>query len=222
MSFQCLALVESSTCNTSLLPTTTRCPLLGLPGRWRRGERVGVCMCVFDMLLMLQYFVCPCVHREIKDGLFCRNPPPTAQASVDHFNLPPHVSEGTGLFWNLAHSTGWGNQLRPDWQPPFLIPFPRSLSRVLFLLLWSFFHRVCSGSPPPPPLPSTSFPPPLSLPSLALHRHREHSLHSPAPSMHSDPHSPLPICPPRPLTWFLAQVHAHSHRCGRIYKEMGS
>lgn len=28
--------------------------------------------------------------------------------------------------------------------------------------------------------------------------------------MHSDPHCPLPICPPWPLTWFLARVRAHT------------
>lgn len=58
-------------------------------------------MCGIDVSVMLQYLlvgVCECVNREIEDSLFYRNPPPTALASVDHFNLPPHVSEGTGLF----------------------------------------------------------------------------------------------------------------------------
>lgn len=72
---------------------------------WRGVDFLYVYLCVsmscfIDVSVMLQYVlvcVCQCVNREIEDGLFCRNPPPTAQASVDHFNLPPHVSEGTAF-----------------------------------------------------------------------------------------------------------------------------
>lgn len=212
MSFECLALVASNKLNASSKPPPPlrSHPLLGLPGRWRRGGGGGggvdalyvcLCACVFRALLMSLWCysvrLCECVNREIEDGLFCWNPSPTAQASVDHFNLPPTRERGDSLSWNLAHSTGWGNQLRPDWQPPFLILFPRSLLRVLFLLLWSFSTGSTLAAPPASLPP---FPPPPSLSSPALGWHRVHKLHSPAPSMHSDPHCPLPICPPWPLT----------------------
>lgn len=87
-----------------------------LPGLLADGEREGgregrvdvlyvvICACVAYFLFYwclcndtLFAFVCVCVYRQIEDGLFCWNPPPTAQASVDHFNLPPHVSEGTAF-----------------------------------------------------------------------------------------------------------------------------
>lgn len=137
----------------------------------KRGRRVGgevdalyvcLCACVFRALLMSLWCysirLCECVNREIEDGLFCWNPSPTAQASVDHFNLPPTRERGDSLSWNLAHSTGWGNQLRPDWQPPFLILFPRSLLCVLFLLLWSFSTGSTLAAPPPPSSPFLHLP----------------------------------------------------------------
>lgn len=58
-------------------------------------------LCIIDVPVMLQYLLvclCECVNREIEDGLFCRNPPPTMQASVDHFNLPPTREQGDSLF----------------------------------------------------------------------------------------------------------------------------
>lgn len=64
---------------------------------------------------------------------------------------PQHVSKGTGLSWNLAHSVGWGNRLRPDWQPHYLILFPHSHACVLLLLECVFFHFCLSSAVRCPP-----------------------------------------------------------------------
>lgn len=172
------------------------------------------------MSVMLLYFlVREFADREIEDGLLCQPPTYTHMLRrlqsiilIPTTHTHTHVSKGTGLSSNLAHSTGWGNQLRPDWQPPFLILFPCSLLHVLFLLLWSFFFPTGSAltTPPSPLLPRRP-----SSPLLFLHLPRSWSSQgtyrrrSPAPSMHSDPHSPPLICPPRPLAWFLAQMRIY-------------
>lgn len=121
------------------------------------------CMCVFTCVCVLcttedylRLLLCLLVYGWVlteKLRMVCpaETPPSTVQASVDHFNPPHHATRerGDSLSWNLAHSTGWGNQLRPDWQPPYLIPFPCSLLRVLFLLLCRF---ALAMPPPPPPI----------------------------------------------------------------------
>lgn len=82
-------------------------------------------------------FVCAS-ERQIEES-YLVNPLSTSLSFLPRLHLiilisPQHVSKGTGLSWNLAHSAGWGNRLRPDWQPPDLIQFPHSRSCLLLLL----------------------------------------------------------------------------------------
>lgn len=122
--------------------------LLGLPGRWRVGGGgyvyVHVCFVHYWCLYKVTVFAYVSVIIE--------TPPPHTHRLQSIILISPHTwaEQGDSLSWNLAHSRGWGNQLRPDWQPPFLILFTRSLLRVFFLLLCRF--AVAAPHPPPPDL----------------------------------------------------------------------
>lgn len=141
-------------------------PLLGLSGRWRH-DTIHVCspVCVLGstenyLRLTLRLLVYGwALTEKWRMVCSCWNPPthptlPLCRLQSIILIPPPHHhhttrERGDSLSWNLAHSTGWGNQLRPDWQPPYLIPFPCSVLRVLFLLLCRFALAV---PPPPPPI----------------------------------------------------------------------
>lgn len=119
-----------------------------IPCRWR-DDAIYMCVyllpaCVFWALLRTLLVYGWVLMEKLR--IVCPADPPSRHSPLCKLQsiilIPPHHhttrERGDSLSWNLAHSTGWGNQLRPDWQPPFLIPFSCSLLRVLFLLLCRF------------------------------------------------------------------------------------
>lgn len=98
---ECHLNISSVKCNTvqasHLLAATL---LVGSNSRWGREDVLYVvlhapwcCWHPSDVSVYGSMFV----NRQSEDGLSCWNPPPTVQAPVDHFNLPPHVSKGTAF-----------------------------------------------------------------------------------------------------------------------------